>query len=263
MPSKPLAEITEIARNAALRAGDTLKKRFGTVFTISSKPDAGLLTEVDLESEEIIISEIRKKRPSDAILAEEAGVVSEFRGESPFRWIIDPLDGTTNFVHGVPHFAISIGVECEGEVVCGVIFNPMTGELFEAVKGGGTTLNGKRMHVSGAELIDESLLATGFSYRKGEIVDHEVVVLSRVLHQVRAVRRFGSAALDLCYVAAGRFDGFWEYDLSPWDVAAGILLVAEGGGNVSNMNGGHYLLEEGSIVATNGKIHPALIEMLR
>ncbi|MBI4042842.1 MAG: inositol monophosphatase [Deltaproteobacteria bacterium] len=263
MPSKLFTEIAEISRNAALRAGEALKKRYGTVFTISIKPDAGLLTEVDLESEEIIISEIRKTRPADAILAEESGIVSELRGESSFRWIIDPLDGTTNFAHGVPHFAVSIGVEYEGNVVSGVVFNPMTGELFEAVKGKGATLNGKSVHVSGAEQIEESLLATGFSYQKGEIVDQELAVLSRVLHHVRAVRRIGSAALDLCYVAVGRFDGFWEYDLSPWDIAAGVLLVTEAGGKVSSMSGGPYLLEEGSIVASNGKIHQTLIEMLR
>ena len=247
------------AITVAKDAGRLLRDRFGTRIDIDHKGAINIVTDVDLASENLIREAISTYYPRHEILAEEGGL-SESGSE--YRWIIDPLDGTTNYAHSYPIFCVSIALEWKGEVVIGVVYDPMRDELFTAERGGGATLNNKAIRVSKTTELMQGLLSTGFPY------DIKTSRLTNLDHwanfamNAQALRRDGAAALDLCYVACGRFDGFWELNLSPWDTAAGALVVAEAGGRLSDFSGGEFSNYEREIVASNGLIHDRMIEVL-
>ncbi len=248
-------EITKCAIDAALKAGVILKKGFGTNFKIDNKEGKNnLVTEYDNLSEKIIIDHIKSNFDDHVILAEESGL-SGYLSDEQIKWVIDPLDGTVNFAHSLPIFSVSIAAVKNHEILCGVIYNPMLEETFLAVNGRGAWLNNKKINVSDCKDLDSSFLVTGFPYNvdtnPGHCVDHFVHIIRSGI----PVRRLGSAALDLAYVAAGRFDGFWEIELNPWDVAAGVLLVQEAGGNVTQYNNEPYWITDKTLLATNGNIH--------
>jgi len=250
------------AIEAATEAGKYLKKNLGKVRNIQLKDggEKNLVTEIDKHSEEIIIEIIKKHHPSHDILAEESG---KTRGQSSdYRWIIDPLDGTTNFTHSFPVFCVSIGLEHCGELIAGAIYDPNFDELFTAEKGKGAFLNGKRIHVSSVDSLKRSLLVTGFPYNIAENPDHAVEHFVQFLMDAQAVRRMGSAAIDLAYVAAGRYEGFWEVWLNPWDMAAGAIILTEAGGMLSDFSGNGFSIYEKQILATNGRVHEEMKKIL-
>ena len=249
----------EVAGRAARSAGELLKHKFGKVHHIVKKGDIDLVTEADLAAEEIILKMLRNHFPKDNILSEEAGA----RDLSSARtWVVDPLDGTTNFAHGFPFFAVSIALEIDKEMVLGIVYNPFMGEFFEARKGQGAFLNGRPIHVSNARNLSESLLATGFPY---DIRERSNRIFERFRNMVvgsRGVRRAGSAAIDLCYVAAGRLDGLWEENLKPWDTAAGAVIVLEAGGKLSTCEGRVFTPYLQSVVACSPMIHGDMVKTL-
>jgi myo-inositol-1(or 4)-monophosphatase len=253
-------DIKDTAVNAARSAGLLLKEHLGKVEQVEFKGAVDLVTEMDKKAEDLIVNEIRKNFPDHGILTEES---KERLTGTPYRWIIDPLDGTTNYAHGFPIFCVSIAFEQEDEVIFGVVYDPMLDELFTAEPGGGSFLNGRKIRVSGTDSLDRSLLATGFPYdvrtSRANNLDH----FSRFAVKAQAIRRAGSAALDLCYVACGRFDGFWEMKLHPWDVAAGALIVKEADGKVTDFTGGGFSIHTGVCLATNGLIHGEMVEVLK
>ena len=251
-----------VAREAALEAGKFLKYNVGKVRHIERKlgQETNLVTEIDKQAEALIIKKIKQHYPSHDILAEESG---KHNVQSEYRWIIDPLDGTTNYTHSLPIFCVSIGVELNGAIVAGVIYDPSADEMFTAEKGGGAFLNGKKIHVSSNDALINSLLVTGFPYNVKENPNHVVEHFVNLLMEGQGVRRLGSAALDLAYVAAGRLDGYWEVFLNPWDKAAGILLVQEAGGVVTDFKNKPANIYEPSTLATNGKIHQQMITVLQ
>ena len=251
-----------VAIETARLAGAFLKQHLGKVRVIEHKQGEAknLVTEIDKRSEEIIIDTIRKHYPGHDILAEESG---NARGRSSeFRWIIDPLDGTTNYTHGLPIFCVSIGVEWKGELIAGVIYDPNFDELFTAERGRGAFLNGKKISVSTTDVMARSLLVTGFPYNISNNPSHAIEHFIQFLTKAQAVRRMGSAAIDLAYVAAGRYDGFWEVALQPWDMAAGALLVQEAGGTLSTFSGEPLSIYTKEIVASNGIVHQEMIDIL-
>ena len=247
-----------MAQEAALEAGQMLLSHLRTNFQISKKGRINLVTEMDLKAEKLIVDRIRLDFPDHEILAEERGTQT---GSGPCKWIIDPLDGTTNYAHGYQFFCVSIAVELEGQLAVGVVYDPVTKEFFSARKDAGATLNGQPIQVSTEDVLVDSLLSTGFSYRKTEI-QRNLELFDRIIFQCRAIRRDGSAALDLCYVACGRFDGFWELSLNCWDVAAGRLMVEEAGGCVTAFDGSPCTIYERELLASNGQIHAAMVEQL-
>lgn len=252
-----------IAIEAAKQAGKFLKQNLGKVRDIQRKSgqERNLVTEIDKRSEEIIIETIKKHYPTHDILAEESG---KSQGqESNYKWIIDPLDGTTNYTHGLPIFCVSIGVERKEEIIAGVIYDPNNDELFTAEKGKGAFLNSKRIRVSQTDSLSQSLLVTGFPYNITENPDYAVEHFINFLMKAQAVRRLGSAALDLAYIASGRFDGFWEVALNPWDMAAGILIVSEAGGKVSNFSGDIFSIYHKQILASNEKVHDEMVRVFK
>ncbi len=248
------------AVDAAREAGKFLRKNLGKVRDIQLKggEEKNLVTEVDRGSEEIIIGMIRKHYPKHEILAEESGK----RGDSEYRWIIDPLDGTTNYAHGFPVFCVSIGIERKGELMAGVIYDPNFDELFTAERGKGAFLNGRRLCVSRIDRLNRSLLVTGFPYTITRDPDHAIAHFINFLVRAQAVRRMGSAAIDLAYVAAGRYEGFWEVSLNPWDMAAGALIVSEAGGQLSDFGGNPFSIYTKQILATNGRVHEEMKQVL-
>ncbi len=245
---------------AAKKAGLLLKRRLGWKRQVKYKGVVNLVTEMDLLAEKVIVSEIRKRYPDHSLLAEEK---TDLRGDSPYRWVIDPLDGTTNYAHGYPVFSVSIALEKAGEVILGVVYDPTRDELFVGKKGKGARLNGRKIHVSSTPKLSECLLATGFPYDIRETAADNFDHFRNFALRVHAVRRAGSAALDLCYVAAGRFDGFWEMKLGPWDLAAGSLMVREAGGKVTDFLGTPLVLDGKYVLASNGKIHREMLQILR
>jgi myo-inositol-1(or 4)-monophosphatase len=251
--------IREIAQEAALKAGKLLNDRLGKKMGISYKGEIDLVTEMDCASEKLIIDIIRRAFPDAEILAEEEGALGE---HSESRWIIDPLDGTTNYAHGYPVFCVSIGYEREGELLYGVVYDPTRDELFAAEKGQGATLNGNPIQVSDTAELDKSLLCTGFPYDIRHASLTNIDFFSEMVLHAQAVRRDGAAALDLCYAAMGRFDGFWEFKLKPWDMAAGVLIVREAGGEVSLINTGEFNIYQQEVLASNGRIHQAMRNVL-
>lgn len=254
-----LDKILSVAVDAAKEAGACLRDRFGNQHEIKLKREIDPVTEADLEAENVIISRIKSNFPDHSILSEEAG---RYQGKSAVCWIIDPLDGTTNYSHNFPFFSVSIGIEMEGEVVAGVVYDPLLDELFSAKKNCGSYLNGKKISVSIIDDLGKSLLATGFPYDIRESADNNLANFQKFIMKVQAVRRAGSAALDLCYVACGRLDGFWEMKLSPWDTAAAFLLIKESGGRVTNFTGGKYSIYDKEILATNNLLHESMLEIL-
>lgn len=251
----------ELAVQIARAAGNIQRDRYETPLDIQTKSiDIDLVTEVDRACEALAVSRIEEAFPEDSILAEEGG--GNDRAGALWRWVIDPLDGTTNYAHGYPRFCVSIGVERAHERTLGVVYDPMMDELYHAVKGEGAFRNGQKILVSEEPLMKRSLLATGFAYDRKQSRRENVEYFAAFLRTARAMRRDGSAALDLCYVASGRLDGFWELKLSPWDVAAGYLLVEEAGGRISNLTGGAALDSGHEVVASNGLIHETMLEIL-
>ena len=250
-----------VAREAALEAGKFLKYNLGKVKHIERKQgqEINLVTEIDKQAEALIIKKIKQHYPSHNILAEESG---EQNIQSEYKWVIDPLDGTTNFTHSLPIFCVSIGVELNGAIVAGAIYDPSADEMFTAEKGRGAFLNGKKIHVSSNDSLINSLLVTGFPYNVKENPNHVVEHFVNMLMEGQGVRRLGSAALDLAYVAAGRLDGFWEVFLNPWDKAAGVLLVQEAGGKVTDFKNNPGSVYDVNTLATNGRIHQQMIAVL-
>jgi len=255
--------LLNFAIQTARDAGGLLAERFGRALRVTNKSELDLVTDSDLASERLIIDRIKTYYPRHAILAEESGASSPVTPEaqSEWRWIIDPLDGTTNYAHGYPCFCVSIGLEQEGRMEVGVIYDPMRDELFTAERGQGAALNGRRMSVSPTDNLAGTLLCTGFPYdvrERSEFARH----FANFIMNAQAVRRDGAAALDLAYVACGRFDGFWEEGLKPWDVAAGSLMVEEAGGRVSNYAGGLLSIYTPPILASNGLVHEQMMRVL-
>ncbi len=241
-------------RELAREAGSVLLSYFGKV-EIEYKGDVDLVTEADRSSEKLIVARIRKQWPAHDLMGEEG---SSKETGSDFRWYIDPLDGTTNFAHGYPVFCVSIALEYKGERIAGVIYDPCRDEMFAAEKGGGSRLNGWPIHVSKTRRLAESLLATGFPSHKRH-KNPNIHFYHQVTLRSHGVRRAGSAALDLCCVACGRYDAFWEFNLNPWDTAAGVLLLQEAGGNVTNFTGGPFSLCSREVLASNSLVHDELL----
>ncbi len=247
-----------IAIRAARAAGDSIVREMDRVSDISIdiKGKNDFVTEVDRQAEYIIIETIKKSYPDHAFLGEESGK----SGDSEYLWIIDPLDGTTNFLHGIPHFAISIALQYKDRLDQAVIYDPVKQELFTASQGKGAQLNGKKIRVSPQKTLDGALLATGFPFREDQEVDKFIKSFKALFPMIAGIRRAGVASLDLAYVAAGRFDGFWEFSLKSWDIAAGVLIVQEAGGISSEINGGLDYLESGNIISANPKLMKAILQ---
>ena len=276
MPDK----IAQIGRQAALAAGVVMRQNYPKPHQITMKGAIDPVTETDFQCQEIIIGMIRRAFPDHGFLAEERG--GEDVGQPPSavpeithpglawesdplptcRWIIDPLDGTVNFAHGFPMFCVSIACEADGVLEYGVIYDPLRDELFEARRGAGASLNGRPIRVSATARLDRALIATGFPYDIRERVPETLARLGRMLANTQGVRRAGSAALDLCYVACGRLDGFFEENLKPWDTAAGLLMVSEAGGKITTFDGRDYDIYAPNMVASNGVLHPQLLSRL-
>lgn len=258
-----MADVLEVAREAAQKAGALLRQRLGNIKSLDYKSAFNLVTDVDKASEELVISTIKKAFAEDDFLGEEGGLKESAPStKNKRKWIIDPLDGTTNYAHSYPFFCVSIGIELNGEIICGVVFNPMADELFQAEKGKGASLNGNKIQVSSQTSLDSSLLATGFPPDTVNNVFNNMESFRHITNICHGVRRDGSAALDLCFVASGRLDGFWERKLSAWDVAAGSLIVSEAGGRVSNLEDGPLDMMSGHILATNQHIHSQVVDAL-
>jgi myo-inositol-1(or 4)-monophosphatase len=251
--------IREVALRAAKEAGAIIRQGLEQRRTIEYKGVKNIVTDVDRRSEEAIAALVRRELPGHSLVSEEG---TRLQGDSGYRWFVDPLDGTTNYAHGYPCFSVSIGVEKDGEPILGVVYDPTLEELFTAEGGGGAFLNGKRLQVSAISGLSDALLATGFPPDVATAEENNLDHFADFMKRAQAVRRPGSAALDLCYVAAGRFDGFWELRLSPWDVAAGSLMVTEAGGRVTDLSGQPLELSKPRIVASNGLIHDEMLRLL-
>ncbi|MDQ3809829.1 MAG: inositol monophosphatase [Chloroflexota bacterium] len=249
----------QVAVEAARAAGQLLRERIDSIGEIRHKSAVDIVTDVDVQSEQLVCSRLRQAFPDHAIIGEEGG--ARLGGESSTRWYVDPLDGTTNYAHGFPFFCVSLGLEVEGQLALGVVYAPCLDELFVAEAGGGASLNGRAVRVSAVTDLRQALLATGFPYDRAQFAralrSFEVLSL-----RSQAVRRAGSAALDLCYVACGRLDGYWEHQVMPWDLAAGALITREAGGQVSGTEGEPFSLSAGQVLASNAAIHPALLAAL-
>jgi myo-inositol-1(or 4)-monophosphatase len=249
------------AIETARAAGNLLLEKFGRITKVTKKGDYNLVTEADLASEALIIERIKSYHPRHMILAEESGHTVVTEGDSKWKWIVDPLDGTTNFAHGYPCFCVTMALEHDGQLVVGVTYDPTRNELFASEKGQGASLNFKPLHVSTTPRLSESLVVTGFPYdfkEKPDFARH----LTSFLIGARGVRRDGSAAIDMAYVACGRFDGFWEEGLNPWDVAAGVLMIEEAGGRVTAYDGSPLSIYNPPICASNGLIHDEMMQVL-
>lgn len=247
----------EAALSAARSAGEVLRAGFATEHAITYKGEVDLVTEIDEEAERVIREELLGTFSTYGMLAEEGG---ELAGEEDTRWIVDPLDGTTNYAHGLPIFCVSIGLERVGEVVLGVVHDPMREEIYVAERGGGATLNGEPIKVSDTEELIQALIATGFPYDRAEMPE-ALELFGRFAATTRGMRRLGSAALDLCYVASGRLDGYYERGIWPWDLAAGSLILEEAGGKLTNYRGDVLDLDGREIVASNGRLHSAMTRL--
>ena len=246
---------------AAFKAGKSLSRDFGEVqnLQVSVKGPSDFVSQADLKAEKIVRDELLKARPTYGFMGEES---EETKGtDGAHRWIVDPLDGTTNFLHGIPQFAVSIALERNGEIVAGVVFNPATDELYTAEKGGGAFLNDRRLRVAARRVLSDCVIGCGVPHLGRGNHGKFLVELRHIMGEAAGIRRLGAAALDLAYVAAGRLDGFWEANLSAWDIAAGIILIREAGGFTSDMNGTTDMFDSGNVVAGNEHIHKALLEV--
>lgn len=251
--------VKRVGMAAAYKGGGVLMSHYGKISRIDKKGAIDLVTEADTKSERVIIETIRKVFTGHEILAEESGLST---GDEDQQWIIDPLDGTTNFAHQIGFFSISIAFSLKGEIVFGLVLNPMTRELFTAVRGKGASLNGRQIRVSSSKELSESFLVTGFPYNLRDYFDPLLMRFSRCLKAAQGVRRLGSAAIDLCFVACGRFDGFWEQNLKPWDTAAGVLIAREAGAMVTDFSNKPFTIYKKEIIATNGRIHKEMLSLL-
>jgi myo-inositol-1(or 4)-monophosphatase len=251
--------IRMVALRAAKEAGAILRQGLEQGPTIEFKGVKNLVTDIDRRSEETIADLVRRKLPHHSVVCEEG---TRLEGDSGYRWLVDPLDGTTNYAHGYPCFSVSIGVEKDGEMLFGLVYDPNLEELFTAERGNGAFLNDKRLQVSAIGALPDALLATGFPNDVAGTTQNNLDYFVRFMKRAQGVRRPGSAALDLCYVAAGRFDGFWELKLYPWDMAAGSLMVTEAGGRVTDLRGGPHSLSNPQIVASNGLLHEEMLRVL-
>lgn len=255
--------VLNVMANAALKAARGLLRDFGEVeqLQVSVKGPGDFVSTADLKAERTIKTELSRARPGYGLLFEESGAVA---GSDPrHRWIVDPLDGTTNFLHGIPHFAVSIALERDREIVAGLVYDPTRDEMFSAEKGLGAYVNDRRLRVSARRRLTEAVVATGIPAGAGGGSPAYPGTLSAVLDAAGGVRSLGAAALDLAYVAAGRFDGFWQFGLSPWDIAAGLLLVREAGGYVSDLSGGQAMMISGEVLAANDHLHLPLAALIR
>jgi myo-inositol-1(or 4)-monophosphatase len=254
--------LLKVMSDAARKAARGLNRDFGELaeLQVAKKAPADFVSAADLKAEQVIFETLTKARPGYSFHGEERGLIEGT--DKTHTWIVDPLDGTTNFLHAIPHFAINIALEREGAIVAALTHNPVTNEIFWAEKGKGAFVNDKRLRVAARTKLDESVLATGIPFLGHGQHAQFLKELHQVSQRVAGVRRFGSAALDLAWVAAGRFDGYWERDLKPWDLAAGVLLVTEAGGQVTDASGGDAVLATGSVCAANLEIHPLLLARL-
>jgi len=251
-----------VMTGAAQKAAKAMKRDFGEIeqLQVSQKGPADFVSAADVKAEKTLRAELAKARPRFGFLGEE-GV--DVKGEDGHhRWIIDPIDGTTNFLHGIPHFAISLALEMDGEIIAGLIYNPAVEEMYYAEKGKGAFLNDKRLRVSSRKNLADSVIATGIPFHGRPGHKPFLNQIERVMGNVAGIRRMGAASLDLAYVAAGRFDGFWESGLQPWDIAAGLILVREAGGFVTEIDGGKNILGSGNVLASNAKLHKPLSDLL-
>ena len=258
----PRSALINVMVQAAMKAGRALARDFGEVqnLQVSLKGPADYVSQADRKAEEIIYAELSRARPGYGFLMEERGEVAGDDGQH--RWLVDPLDGTTNFLHGIPIFAISIGLERQGQLVAGVVYNPAMDELFTAERGGGAFMNDRRLRVAARNRLADTVIGTGVPHLGRPDHGKYLVQLRNVMAEVAGIRRMGSVSIDLAYVAAGRMDGFWEAGLNPWDLAAGILMIREAGGFVSDMAGGQGMLEGRGIAAGNEAIHRALLKQI-
>jgi len=258
-PAQLRADAEALARDA----GAVLREGHGRTHRPERKGRIDLVTEYDRRAERVVIEGLARRYPGHAVLAEESGASAPKpggdTGSPSVRWIVDPLDGTTNYAHNYPFFCVSIAAEVEGVLAAGAVYDPVRDEMFSAAAGAGATLNGAALEVSDIDRVEDALLVTGFPYEHPE---RSLPLFEAFLVRAQAVRRDGSAALNLCYLAAGRFDGFWEDDLSPWDMAAGVLIVREAGGRVTSYEGGEFRLERPEILASNGRIHEEMKGLL-
>ncbi len=252
---------TNIAVRAARQAGNLLLRYHSRLeqLTVTEKSDNDFVSEADRAAEDAIIATIRKAYPDHGVLAEESGS----HGGGEYQWVVDPLDGTTNFLHGLPQFAISIALRHRDQLVCAVVYDPLREELFTAERGNGAYLNDRRMRVSSRRTLDGALIGTGIPFRDHRFVDQYLAMLKGLMRDTAGIRRPGSAALDFAYVAAGRLDGFWELGLSAWDFAAGALLVREAGGVVSDLAGGDRHFDTGNVVAGGIKVHAEILKRIK
>jgi len=259
----PHSAILNVMIKAAYRAGRSLKRDLGEVenLQVSLKGPRNFVTAADRKAEAIVREELAKARPHYGFLGEEGG--AHAGADKSHRWIVDPLDGTTNFLHGIPHFAVSIALERNGAIVAGLTYNPANDELFVAERGKGAFLNDRRIRVAARKRLDEAVVACGLPhYGRGDLERARAEIAAAQQHYA-GLRRFGAATLDLAWIAAGRFDAYWERDLSPWDMAAGIILVREAGGFVSDLDGGENIMAKSQIAAGNDTMHQELIRLLR
>jgi myo-inositol-1(or 4)-monophosphatase len=267
--SEDYGSIMLAAISIAHEAGSLIGDLFGQTQEVTFKGEVDPVTEADTQAEALILSRLRETFPEHRIVGEEGGVLVDVPEESEDTtlhsptWLVDPLDGTNNFAHGFPHFAVSIGLLDKGEPVVGVIHDPLRDETFSAAAGSGARLNGQPIQVSNAKKLEDAFLATGFPYNRRTAADINVKRLGRLLRRCQGVRRAGAATLDLAYVACGRFDGFWEIRLNPWDVTAGILIVREAGGRVTDFAGTKDCLSGAEVVASNGHFHAELLEEMQ
>ena len=256
------ASFLATATDIVLRAGEIQMARRASGFRIDKKGAIDLVTEVDLECERMCRAVIAERFPDHDVLAEELSSGPQEAARAPHRWVFDPLDGTTNYAHGLPIFCSSLALEIDGRAEVGAVYDPTRAELFTATRGGGAFLNGEPLRISATASLLDALLVTGFPYTVHEQLDELVGLFGAFLGRARAVRRLGSAALDLCYVAAGRFDAFWEQTLKPWDVAAGALIMREAGGRVTGMDGSPFDPAAAHLIASNGHVHEAMLMVI-
>ncbi len=254
-----MADFKKVAIDAALKAGAYVSKNTGKIKNVRYKGEINIVTNVDKKAEKIAVGAIRRVFPGHNFLCEEGKYAKK---NSNFTWIIDPLDGTTNYLHGFPFFCVSVALADRGSVIAGAVYDPIRCELFHAERGRGAFLNKKKIHVSKAKNLKKSLLATGFAYNVKRARKNNVDNFVKFMKSAQAVRRAGAAALDLCYVACGRLDGFWELFLKPWDTAAGLLIIEEAGGKVTRFDGTRYSVSDKETLASNSKIHSQMVANL-
>ncbi len=255
------SSIKDTAIQAARAAGAILQERARLGFRIEHKNAVNLVTDADRQAEQAIIERIREAHPEHQILAEEQGIVVQ--NDSPYKWVIDPLDGTTNFAHGFPAYCVSIGVEYQRSCILGVVFDPTRQELFVGERGSGAFLNDQPIRISQTASLNAALVVTGFGYDIRETSNNNLEQFARFALRAQGVRRMGAAALDLCYVASGRLDGYWELKLHPWDTAAGVVILEEAGGQVTDLQGNPFSIYGSGIVASNGQFHNEMVDVLR